>query len=43
MLNKISDSDFDSDSDSINDLPLASNVFDMMMYADDTALYCNIN
>ena len=27
----------------INDLPLVSNVFDMLMYADDTILYCNIN
>ena len=27
----------------INDLPLVSNVFDMLMYADDTNLYCNIN
>ena len=27
----------------INDLPLVSNVFDMLMYADDTTLYCNIN
>ena len=27
----------------INDLPLVSNVFDMMMYAGDTTLYCNIN
>ena len=26
----------------INDLPLVSNVFDMLMYADDTTLYCNI-
>ena len=27
----------------INDLPLASIVFDMLMYADDTTLYCDIN
>ena len=27
----------------INDLPLVSNMFDMLMYADDTTLYCNIN
>ena len=27
----------------INDLPLASNLFDMLMYADDTTLYCNID
>ena len=27
----------------INDLPLVSNVFDMLMYADETTLYCNIN
>ena len=27
----------------INDLPLVSNVFDRLMYADDTTLYCNIN
>ena len=26
----------------INDLPLVSNVFDKLMYADDTTLYCNI-
>ena len=26
----------------INDLPLVSNVFDMLMYADDTTLYCNM-
>ena len=25
-----------------NDLPLVSNVFDKLMYADDTTLYCNI-
>ena len=25
------------------DLPPISNVFDMLMYADDTTLYCNIN
>ena len=25
------------------DLPLVSNVFDMLMYTDDTTLYCNIN
>ena len=27
----------------INDLPRVSNVFDMLMYANDTILYCNIN
>ena len=27
----------------INDLPLVSNEFDMLMYADGTTLYCNIN
>ena len=27
----------------INDLPLMSSVFDMLMYADDTTLYCNIS
>ena len=27
----------------INDLPLMSNVFKMLMYADDTTLYCNID
>ena len=27
----------------INDLPLVSNVLNMLMYADDTTLYCNIN
>ena len=27
----------------INDLPLASNVFNMVMYADDTTLVCNID
>ena len=27
----------------INDLPLESSVFDMLMYADDTTLYCNIS
>ena len=27
----------------INDLPLVSNVFNMLMYADDTTLYCNID
>ena len=27
----------------INDLPSVSNVFDMLMYADDTTLYCNID
>ena len=26
----------------INDLPLVSNVFNMVMYADDTTLFCNI-
>ena len=27
----------------INDLPLVSHVFDMLMYADATTLYCNIS
>ena len=27
----------------INDLPKVSAFFDMMMYADDTTIYCNIN
>ena len=27
----------------INDLPLVSNIFDMLMYADNTTLYCNVN
>ena len=27
----------------INDLPSVSNYFKMIMYADDTTLYCNIN
>ena len=27
----------------INDLPMASDVFNMLMYANDTTLYCNIN
>ena len=27
----------------INELPLASNNFIMLMYADDTTLYCNVN
>ena len=27
----------------INDLPQVCNIFDMLMYADDTTLYCNIN
>ena len=27
----------------INDLPSVSNKFEMLMYADDTTLYCNIN
>ena len=27
----------------INNLPLVSNVFKMLMYADDTTLYCNID
>ena len=27
----------------INDLPCASALFDMLMYADDTTLYCNID
>ena len=26
----------------INDLPNASNIFDMLMYADDTTLFCNM-
>ena len=26
----------------INDLPLVSNIFDMLMYADDTTLYCTV-
>ena len=26
----------------INDLPLVSNVFNMVMYADDTTLFCNM-
>ena len=26
----------------INDLPLVSNVFNVVMYADDTTLFCNI-
>ena len=26
----------------INDLPNASNIFDMLMYADDTTLFCNL-
>ena len=26
----------------INDLPLVSNIFTMLMYADDTTLYCNV-
>ena len=24
-------------------MPLVSNIFDMLMYADDTTLYCNVN
>ena len=28
---------------SVFDLPLVSNIFDMLMYADDTTLHCNIN
>ena len=27
----------------INDLPLVSNVFNMVMYADDTTLFCNMD
>ena len=27
----------------INDLPKVSAFFDMLMYADDTTIYCNIN
>ena len=27
----------------INDLPLGSDILDMLMYADNTTLYCNIN
>ena len=27
----------------INDLPLVSHIFDLLMYADDTILFCNIN
>ena len=27
----------------INDLPLVSQDFNMLMYADDTTLYCNLN
>ena len=27
----------------INDLPLMSNIFSMLMYAHDTSLYCNID
>ena len=27
----------------INDIPLANNILDMLMYADDTTSYCNIN
>ena len=27
----------------INDLPLVSNIFTMLMYADDRTLYCNVN
>ena len=27
----------------INDLPSCSKIFEMIMYADDTTLYCNIN
>ena len=27
----------------INDLPLVSNIFTMLMYADDTTLYCKVN
>ena len=27
----------------MDDLPLVSNIFTMLMYADDTTLYCNVN
>ena len=27
----------------INDLPLVSHIFDILMYADDTTLYCSFN
>ena len=27
----------------INDLPSVSNKFEMLMYADDTTLYCNLD
>ena len=27
----------------INDLPMVSDIFNMMMYADDTTIYCNID
>ena len=27
----------------INDLPMVSDVFNILMYADDTTLYCNID
>ena len=27
----------------INDLPIVSDIFNMMMHADDTAIYCNID
>ena len=27
----------------INDLPSVSAIFDILMYADDTTLYCNLN
>ena len=27
----------------MKDLPLVSNIFTMLMYADDTTLYCNVN
>ena len=27
----------------INDLPLVNNILTMLMYADDTTLYCNVN
>ena len=27
----------------INNLPLVSNIFTMLMYADDKTLYCNVN
>ena len=27
----------------MNDLPMVSDIFNMMMYADDTTIYCNID